>query len=407
MKADLLVLGAGASGLMAAFTAARGGLAVIVLEASRIAGRKLAACGGGRANFTNTRLDAGHYLCDGGPDFCAPALAAFGNRAMPELLARWQIPWEERAKGRCFLKAPARTLVAALQRDCEAHGCRFVFGHKAEKIEKSANGFAVQANGEVLEAASLVLALGSPAAPGLGSTDDGLAFAKAFGHRINPPAPALVPLLWQQEERQKFASLAGIGFSGSITVPEYGNHEKNVEFADDILFTHKGLSGPAILNASLYWRKNMPLKLDCLPGRNFENMLDEGEKLNKTPRSLLKEHLPQKLVDAILPESLARKRIAQISRRDRKSLASCVHEIVFTPRATAGMQAAEICRGGVASGQINPQTFESLLLPNLYIVGEMLDVAGQLGGYNLHWAFASAYCAGRAAITFDNKIPRL
>ena len=131
MKTDLLVLGAGASGLMAALAAAGRGLSVIVLEASRNAGRKLAACGGGRANFTNKQLDAGHYLCDGGPQFCMPALSSFGNKTMPELLARWKTPWEERAKGRCFLKAPARTLAIALQRDCEAHGCRFVFGHKA------------------------------------------------------------------------------------------------------------------------------------------------------------------------------------------------------------------------------------------------------------------------------------
>ncbi len=406
MKTDLLVLGAGASGLMAALAAAGRGLSVIVLEASRNAGRKLAACGGGRANFTNKQLDAGHYLCDGGPQFCMPALSSFGNKTMPELLARWKIPWEERAKGRCFLKAPARTLAIALQRDCEAHGCRFVFGHKAEKIEKSVNGFVVWANGDDFEAASLLLALGSPAAPGLGSTADGFSLAKAFGHRINPPAPALVPLLWQQEEQKKFASLAGIGFSGSIAAHEDDKGEKLVEFADDILFTHKGLSGPAILNASLYWRRNMPLKMDCLPGRNFETMLDAGEKLNKTPRSLLKEHLPQKLVDTILPEILARKRIARISRRDRKLLANCAHEIVFTPKGTAGMRAAEICRGGVATGQVNPQTFESLLRPNLYIVGEMLDVAGQLGGYNLHWAFASGYCAGRA-VTNDNKISRL
>lgn len=406
MKADLLVLGAGASGLMAALTAARRGLSVIVLEASRIAGRKLAACGGGRANFTNSQLDAGHYFCSGSPEFCLPALSSFGSQAMPELLARWQIPWEERAKGRCFLKAPAKNLVAAMQGDCEAHGCRFVLRHKAEKIEISGNDFVVRANGENFEAPRLILALGSPAAPGLGSTADGFAFAKAFGHHVISLAPALVPLLWQQDELKKFASLAGIGFGGSIAAHEDGKDEKLVEFADDILFTHKGLSGPAILNASLYWRRNMPLKMDCLPGRNFETMLDEGEKLNKTPRSLLKEHLPQKLVDTILPEILARKRIAQISRRDRKLLANCVHEIVFTPKGTTGMQVAEICRGGVATGQVNPQTFESLLRPGLYIVGEMLDVAGQLGGYNLHWAFASGCCAGRA-ITIDNKIPKL
>lgn len=393
MNADLLVLGAGASGLMAALTAARRGLSVTVLEASPTAGRKLAACGGGRANFGNRQLDAGHYLCDSSPNFCLPALAAFNNRIMPELLAKWQIPWEERAMGRCFLKVPAQKLVTALQGAGKRHGCRFVFGHKAETIEKSGRDYLVRANGVDFRASSLILALGSPAAPALGSTAAGYSLAKSLGHHVNPPAPALVPLLWQEVELKKFGALAGTAFSGSVAVLE--NEDKIVEFADDILFTHKGLSGPAILNASLYWRRNMALKIDFLPEKNFEKMLDEGEKLNRTPRALLKEVLPQRLADVILPENLCRKRIARISRRDRKLLAKCVHKMIFTPKCSGGMRTAEICRGGVATGQIDPQSLESRLQPNLFIVGEMLDVAGQLGGYNLHWAFASGYCAGQ------------
>lgn len=396
MQTDLLALGAGAAGLMAAFAASRRGLSVTVLESGQSPGRKLAASGGGRANFGNRHLDASHYLCGSGPDFCRPALETFNADALPAFLAKWNLPWEERNMGRRFLKVPANKLVGALTAECVAYGSRFVFDHKADQIEKCTIGYRVFAKGAIFEAKSLLLACGSPAAPGLGGIQDGLALAKSLGHSIVPPAPALSPLLWQAEDQKTYSVLAGIGLPVAIAVIDRRNNTEIAKFTDDALFTHKGLSGPAALNASLYWRRGLSVKIDFLPGRNFEDLLDAGEKANRTPRALLKDLLPQKLADALLPENLSRKKIAQISRKDRKLMTNCVQAVVFDPKGVAGMQNAEICRGGVATAQLDPRTFASRLHPNLYIVGEMTDVAGELGGYNLHWAFASAYCAGQA-----------
>lgn len=399
MPDDLLILGAGASGLLAAREAGRSGLAVTIVDAGERPGRKLAACGGGHANFGNKYMAAGHYLCGDGSDFCQPALEAFGPK-MFALLKEWHLPWEERARGRYFLTVPAKKLVQALVRDCAEANCRFYPGRRIERIEINATGFTAHAGNEKFTARALLLALGSPAAPALGGTSDGFALAKSLGHRIMPPAPALVPLLWAGAELAKFAPLAGISLPCALEI--LANDAAIARFSDDFLFTHKGLSGPAVLNASLYWRAGMALRLDFLPGQKFEAMLDNGEKSNKTPRSVLCANLPQKLVDVLLPENLARKRIAQISRKDRKNLAACVQACLFTPKGNAGMRSAEICRGGVACQEIDPQSFASRLRANLHIVGEMLDVAGQLGGYNLHWAFASGYSAARA-ISLDKE----
>lgn len=394
MAHDLLIPGAGASGLMAAREAALRGLSVALVDAGEKPGRKLAACGGGYANFGNKFMDAGHYLCGAGNEFCKSALAALTQDKMFALLKKWRLPWEERANGRYFLTVPAKKLVLALARECEELGCRFYPGREIDRLEKNASGFSAYAGSEKFSARALLLALGSPAAPALGGRADGFALAKSLGHRISPPAPALAPLLWQNAELARFGSLAGISLPCKLEV--LANNEVIAQFVDDFLFTHKGCSGPAILNASLYWRVGQVIRLNFLPGQDFEAMLDAGEKANRTPRSVLHGLLPQKLADVLLPESLARKHIAQISRRDRKALAACVEGYLFTPKGNAGMRAAEICRGGVDCREIDPHTFESRLRENLYIVGEMLDVAGQLGGYNLHWAFSSAYAAARA-----------
>ncbi|MDE7240709.1 aminoacetone oxidase family FAD-binding enzyme [Desulfovibrio sp.] len=394
---DVIVLGAGASGLACAAEAARRGLRVLLLERGPRPGRKLAVSGGGRANFSNRSVTPEDYLCPSGPQFLRPALKALPPEAVLQRMRDRGLPVEERDHGRLFLTVPALRLVRALEADCAGAGCRLVCGAEARAVQREGGGFAVECGDGVWRARALVLALGSPAFPQAGGTQAGWRMAASLRHTLSPARPALVPLRLPEAAPLGAAlrGLAGISLNCRLTLPDAADGTRR-SFEDDLLFTHTGLSGPLILGASLFWRDGHDLVLDLLPGENVEALLDGGG--GRTPRGILRGLLPQRLVDAVLPPALASRKAAELSRGGRREIASALQALTLRPMGTEGLARAEACSGGVDTAEVDARTMESRLVPHLHIVGELLDVTGRLGGYNLHWAWASGLAAGRAVL---------
>nr|WP_303953570.1 aminoacetone oxidase family FAD-binding enzyme [Desulfovibrio piger] len=404
-KTDVLILGAGAAGLMCAREASAHGLDVALLERAPSPGRKLCISGGGKANFTNRRLAAHHYAC-ADPAFCEPALDAFTPQDMERLVHGWGLPVEERAHGQLFLTVPAKRLLDALVQDCRRQGCALhcqTDVHDVVPLPDGA-GFEVGTSQGLWRCRRLVLALGSPAWPQCGATGSGFRLAQALGHRLVEHAPALTPFRmapgWLDD------NLAGISLPVRIGLPQAGlspSLAADPVWQDDLLFTHDGISGPASLKASLFWRPGQEVALDFLPGSDLAALLDGPGQGKQTPRGLLRRLLPQRLVDALLPPETAGRKIAELSRAARQQICACIHDFRTVPAGLAGLKKAEACRGGVDTRQVDPYSLQSTVRENLWIVGELLDVTGLLGGYNLHWAWASGMAAGRALALFAGK----
>ncbi|MTJ92490.1 MAG: aminoacetone oxidase family FAD-binding enzyme [Desulfovibrio sp.] len=386
--ADVLILGAGAAGLMCARQAAASGLSVVLLERGPMPGRKLAVSGGGKANFTNRSVSPQDYRCDGsrGNAFCAPALKGFTPEHMLRLVDEWNLPFEERSHGQLFLTVAAQRMVRTLVDDCRKRGCHIACNTAVTEVLALADGFSVQTESGTWRGKALVLALGSPAWPQAGGSGAGFRLAADMGHSVIPPRAALAPL--KLAGNSPLLNLTGISLPVRVTL---GQHQ----WQDDLLFTHDGLSGPAALKASLYWNQGVPLIIDFLPALNVTALLDDPQTGKQTPRALLARHLPQRLVDALLPQEWARRKVAELSRAARLAMVEAVQKHSITPGATAGLKKAEACSGGVNTDEVDPKTMRSRVRNNLFVVGELLDVTGLLGGYNLHWAWASGIAAGR------------
>lgn len=394
----MLILGAGTAGLICAYEAGRRGLRVLLLESSRKPGRKLAISGGGRANFSNRSVTQNDYLCRPKPEFCRYALAALPTETLLRRMRAWRLPVEERDHGRLFLKVPALRLVHVLEDACADYGCHLICPAEVRSLQRENDDFIVHAGEYAWRARAVVLALGSPAWPQAGGSHAGWRLASMLGHTLVPARPALVPFRLSNTAPLDAAlrRLAGISLPARLTLTDAADGKTHT-FEDDLLFTHTGLSGPLVLGASLFWRDGQPLELDLLPDQNTESLLDTGGA--RTPRTILRRLLPRRLIDAVVPPELAQRKAAELSRQARRQLAATIHSLCITPCGTEGMDKAEACSGGVDTSEVDPRTMESRLIPRLHIIGEMLDVTGRLGGYNLHWAWASGTLAGRAILT--------
>ena len=433
---DLLILGAGAAGLLAGVTAAEQGVRVTLLDAGREAGRKFRLAGGGFGNVTNLGVRPEAYV-GRQPGFCARALRALPPRRVLDLLAAYGLSWEEREAGEIFCREPVARLVDGLVDRFRALGGQFLPERECEAVRlepsdlpgdlpppepgDAAPGaiktrFAVESAGECLHARCLLLALGSPAWPSSGATDAGWRLARSLGHRIEPARPVLTPLILP--ENWPLHGLAGISLPVTIRV-------QGQSFTRDLLFTHKGLSGPAALLASTFWRPGDDLHIDFLPGQSLREAIQTARG-GVTVRALLRKLLPQRLADRLIESQpqpsagrphtadqipadqiqtartqkdqgrdrdLADRHLAQLDRATREGLCVAVHAHCCRPTRTAGMGRAEAAAGGVDVEAVHPVRMESRLVPGLFFAGEILDITGMLGGYNLHWAFAS----GRAA----------
>ncbi len=391
---DVIILGAGASGLMCALRTTKRGLRTAIIDHNDCAGRKIAISGGGKCNFTNITMDNSFYVCKD-KDFCTPALEAFTPKDIIQYLFRHGIAYEEREHGQLFGLEPAGRIVEALVQDGKKQGGQYYFRHEILSVEKKDDIFFIYCQKENISytftAINVVVALGSSAWKHVGASDIGINIAQKFGHTCTPFKAALTPLTMPQS--WKLLPLTGISLKASVSLDA-------LSFTDDLLFTHSGISGPVVLQASCYWRENTSLSINFLPHNDFGALLDAKECGKLYARTLLSRQLPKRLADILLPSDIATRKIAELSRAQRTLLHTSVHNHQVTPIATGGLQKSEAALGGVYTEQVNAWSMESLVHSKLYFTGEVLDITGQLGGYNLHFAWASGYMAGNA-VTCD------
>lgn len=383
---DVIVIGAGAAGLFHAGHAAARGRSVLVLDPGPKTARKVRVSGGGRCNFTNLEMDAERFASNN-PHFAKSALARFTPWDMVGFLGEHELSYEEKAAGQLFCAQGAGAVARALETFATTSGAKLQLGRAATAALRKGDGFVVHTEDGELHSKALVVATGGPSWPGVGATWFGFELARQFGLRVEPPRPALVPLIcgnW------KHADLAGLSLPVHVTC-------EGATVGDDLLFTHKGLSGPAILRISSHWKKGLPLVIDLMPGLHVAVLIDEARRESgKTlVRNLLARHIPGRLAQRVaghvgfLPAG-------EVDGETLAALTARVHGWEVLPTRSEGWEKAEVAAGGVDTRGFSSKTMEARDVPGLYFIGEVLDVTGELGGYNLHWAWASAFAAAQA-----------
>jgi hypothetical protein len=392
---DVLVIGGGAAGLICAIEAARRGRRVTVVERNAQVGRKILISGGGRCNFTNLDTRPEHFLSRN-PHFAKSALARYGPRDFVRMVERHGIRYHEKTLGQLFCDQSASQIVEMLERECAAAGARIIPSCTVGRVTKK-EVFEVETNWGTYTPSSLVIATGGLSIPKMGATPFGYTIATQFGLEIAEPRPALVPLLFGPADLARFAGLAGV--STEVTAAARG-----VSFREKMLFTHQGLSGPAILQASSYWMPGAAVEIDLIPGLDLIPVLREGRAQGERAevRTVLARFLPKRLADrwceatgeAAIEKS---KPVAMLSDREIDAASTGLHAWRVMPAGDAGYDKAEVTAGGVDTAELSSKTFEARKAAGLYFIGEVVDVTGWLGGYNFQWAWASGASAGQAA----------
>lgn len=386
-KVDTVILGAGASGLMCAKHAAGSGHGIAVVDHSTVPARKVLVSGGGRCNYTNLNADNTHYISSN-PRFSHSALARYTPEDALAFLDTHNIKYEVREAGRVFLKRRASEVVDALISDCEAAGVNIALNADIASVGHNAAGFTVKTSKGVFDAKRLVIALGGKSCKSTGATGFGYKLARQFGHEVTELRPGLVPFVFQNKNNP-FKGLSGISFRGEVTV---GRHS----FTDEVLVTHQGLSGPAILQAASFWLKGGLIKLNFLPDVDAISWLMEHRSRKIEFKTLLASHLPNRLALALSESFGGSDPMNSYADKTLHQLAGKLSSMEIRPDDTDSFNHAEVTVGGVDTRGVSSKTMESRIIPGLYLIGEVLDVTGQLGGYNLHWAWASAHAAGKA-----------
>ncbi len=387
-KKDVIIIGAGASGLLCAAECGKRGRAVLVLDHAKRAGSKILVSGGGRCNFTNLSVTAEHYLSDN-PHFCKSALARFTPSDMLALLRKHGIPYFEKEAGQLFCAKSSRDIAAMLLDECGRARVEMLFSCRVSEITKD-DGFVVTTDQCVYHSSSLVIATGGLSYPKLGATGFGHAVAKQFGLRVTELRPALVPLLFGTADRKRFLDLAGVSLEAIVSCGKK-------EFRGSILFTHRGISGPAVLQASTCWQRKAALLIDLLPGTDILAAFMAERQGAVTMASLLARYLPRRFAQLWCELRGFVKPLQQYSDKELRLIAEGLHAWEVRPGTTEGYGTAEVTAGGVDTRELSSKTMEAKKAPGLYFIGEVVDVTGQLGGYNLHWAWASGYAAGQYA----------
>lgn len=386
---DAIVLGAGAAGLMAALAAGQRGRRVVVLDHADEAGRKILISGGGRCNFTNLDTEAGRFL-SGNPHFAKSALARFGPSDILEMIGRHGIAWHEKTLGQLFCDGSARQVVAMLLAECAAGGVDIRLSHRIVRVT-GGEGFTVETDRGIFRAPSLVLATGGLSIPRMGASGLSHGLARQFGLRVTPTMPALVPLTLDAAELEWSRELAGVSLE---VLAQCGG----ARFRESMLFTHRGLSGPAILQISSYWEPGRAISLNLLPGCDAGAALREAKRQRPRVegRTMLAGFLPQRFAQAMAARHLPERPVGDVSDTVLNRLGQVLAGWNLTPAGSEGFAKAEVTRGGIDTRDLSSRTMEAQTVPGLYAVGEAVDVTGWLGGYNFQWAWASGHAAGRA-----------
>lgn len=391
MKAtDVLVLGAGAAGLMCAIAAGNRGRRAVVLEGSNKVGKKILMSGGGRCNFTNLNCDPAFFL-SANPRFCISALSRYTPWDFVALVEKHGIPWHEKTAGQLFCDRSSKDIVAMLLDECAAAGVE-IQTHCAIESVTHDDAFLVTGGNVEFRANSLVVATGGLSIPKMGASGFGYAIARQFGHRIVPTEAALVPLTFTGALLEMMQRLAGVSLPATVSTARHS-------FSDDVLFTHRGMSGPAVLQLSSYWSPGDTVVVDLLPGTDRDAELLSAKQ--SRPKSVLRNVLAARLPRALVQElqrlfwpDVAETALAEIPDERLLQIAGQLRHWSMKPAATEGYRTAEVTLGGVDTTELSSRTMESLRQPGLYFVGEVVDVTGHLGGFNFQWAWASGHAAG-------------
>ena len=392
---DAIIVGAGAAGLHCAAIAGQLGARVLLLDHAGPVAEKIRISGGGRCNFTNLGTTPANFL-SANPHFCRSALARYTPQDFIALVQRHRIAWHEKHKGQLFCDDSSEQIIAMLLRECAAGGVAHWQPCAVHEVRRTEPGFALDTDRDTVHAPQLVIATGGLSIPKIGASDFGYRIARQFGHPIQETRPALVPLTFDPVSWAPFAALSGASLEVDI---EAGSGKARGAFREDLLFTHRGLSGPAVLQVSSFWQPGTPLRIDLAPGRELRAELLQAKLVSQ--RHLgneLAELIPRRLADAWLAATpaLAQRPMPEQRDRDLAALAERLQHWALKPQGTEGYRKAEVTAGGVDTRELSSQTMESRRVPGLFFIGEVVDVTGWLGGYNFQWAWASAAACASA-----------
>jgi len=392
---DAIVVGAGAAGLHCAAIAGQRGLKVLLIDHADKVAEKIRISGGGRCNFTNLDTGPANFL-SANPHFCRSALARYTPQDFIALVQRHRIAWHEKHKGQLFCDDSAEDIIAMLLRECDAGAVTRWQPCAVHAVRRDDAGFALDTDRGLVRTPQLVIATGGLSIPKIGATDFGYRLARQFGHSILETRPALVPLTFDPVTWAPFAALSGLSLEVQV---EAGSGKAKGTFVEDLLFTHRGLSGPAVLQISSFWHAGTPLRIDLVPSRDLgAELLAAKRDSRRLLGNELAELIPRRLADAWLattPE-LAAKPLPDQRDRDLAQLADRLQRWELKPQGSEGYRKAEVTAGGVDTRELSSQTLQSQRVPGLFFIGEVVDVTGWLGGYNFQWAWASAVACALA-----------
>jgi hypothetical protein len=390
---DVVVIGAGAAGMMCAAQAGQRGRRVLMIEHYPIVGEKIRISGGGRCNFTNIHSDATNFLSQN-PDFCRSALARYAPRDFIAMVERHGIAWHEKKLGQLFCDDSALQIIAMLRAECDGAAVEWRIPCSIETVRREGDAFVVATSRGAVRAASLVVATGGLTVPKIGATPLGYRIAEQFGIGVVPPRPALVPLALEPASLERYGDLSGVSIEAEVSCNEG-------RFRENLLFTHRGLSGPAILQISSYWNGGDRIRIDLLPGLDAGAWLVSEREASAGVAGLLAQRLPQRFAQQWTEQlcgelhaagplrSLGEKRLAEIG--------AALNDWSIVPSGTLGYNKAEVTLGGVDTRQLSSKTMAAERVPGLYFIGEVVDVTGHLGGHNFQWAWSSGFAAGQFA----------
>ena len=384
---DVIILGAGAAGLMCAAEAHKRGRRVLVLDRNEKVGQKIRISGGGRSNFTNLRASPSDFLSDN-PRFCVSALKRYTQHDFIGLVDKYAIAYHERDHGQLFCDDSAQQIIDMMLTECD--GVTILCATTVSQVTKGEDRYTVETDRGPFTAESLVIATGGPSIPQMGSSRFGYDIAKQFGLYLVDPRPGLVPLTFDPQTLAKLNDLAGVSLDVTVKL-------KKIKFSEALLFTHRGLSGPAILQISSYWRPGDTIIIDLLPGVDVYEYLKEAKtsQPKKELRTALSQLMPTRLAQRIVKWLDCDGRMAETPDKTLRKLAEAVNAWAVTPNGSEGERTAEVTVGGVGTKQLSSKTFEAESVPGLYFIGEVVDVTGHLGGFNFQWAWSSGHACGQ------------
>jgi predicted Rossmann fold flavoprotein len=389
---DAIVIGAGAAGMFCAAQAGQAGLRVLLLDNGKKPGRKILMSGGGRCNFTNLYVEPAAYLSQN-PHFCKSALARYTQWDFIDLVGKHGIAWHEKTLGQLFCDDSAEQIVKLLVDECAKGNVTTRLRSEVLSVERDEAGFSLQLNGETVTTKKLVIASGGLSMPGLGASPFGYKIAEQFGLKVLPTRAGLVPFTLHKPMLDVSQTISG------VSVPSVISAEDGTVFRESLLFTHRGLSGPAVLQISSYWQPGEFVTINLLPDIDLAEFLDaqRAEHPNQSLKNTLAMHLPKRLVECLqqlgqIPDVT----LKQLNVRDQQTLVETLTEWRVQPNGTEGYRTAEVTLGGVDTNELSSRTMEARKVPGLYFIGEVMDVTGWLGGYNFQWAWSSAWACAQA-----------